>query len=49
VPTAFTTVAHGERFAAVARIDGRTVTVAGHGSAAEVALCTLAPSGLRAP
>jgi hypothetical protein len=49
VPTAFTSVAHGERFAAVGRIDGRTVTIAGHGSAAELALRTLAPSSLRAP
>jgi hypothetical protein len=47
--TAFTTVAHRERFAAVARIDGRTVTLAGHGSAAELALRRLAPSGLRTP
>ena len=46
VPTSFLTIADGERFAAVGRIENRTITIAGHGAAGDLELSTLDPSGL---
>jgi hypothetical protein len=46
VPTSFITVAHGERFVAVGRVRNRTITIAGHGAAADLALSKLHPSKL---
>jgi hypothetical protein len=46
VPAAFITVAHGERFAAVGRVNNRTSTIAGHGAPADLALSKLDPSEL---
>jgi hypothetical protein len=45
-PRWFTTVAHGQSFAAVARLDKLTVTITGHGEPAAHALTTLGPSAL---
>jgi hypothetical protein len=46
VPISLMTVAHGERFAAVGRVDRRTITIAGHGPPADLSLSWLHPSEL---
>jgi hypothetical protein len=46
-PTSFTTVGHGQRFAAVGHAHGLTITIAGYG--ANLALGALEPSTLKGP
>jgi hypothetical protein len=48
-PTSFTTVAHGERFAAVGHARNLTITLAGHGDPADLALNKLDPSAIDGP
>jgi hypothetical protein len=47
-PTRFATVAHGDRFAAVGRLRGATITVTGAGDPAELELETVAADDLQA-
>jgi hypothetical protein len=45
-PISLVTVAHGERFAAVGRVDRCTITIAGHGAPADLSLSKLHPTDL---